>query len=382
METIEEGPKKNKRELKRVGENLYTRNGVYYAIVKVNGKQTWKALDDAFDRNTARAERDKLKDKMQLAGPISDRSQIPTFEDAVDQMIGDCKKRGMKARSLESLESHMNVAKESLLCGMKISAIRKNHIQQYLDGRFKDRSGRTVNLDLIHLRRLFRYAVTDRKWRWDNPTTGIACYPHEEREVPVPTQAEIGKVIVALRIMPIRGGKKAADFVQFLQLSGLRLEEAQHALRNKVNFAKNFLEVKGKGDKWRIIDLFPNLRSFLQSLLEKPGDHERIFPPCKGVVYDPRNALALGCRGAEVRPFGFHGLRHAWATRLVELGLDFATIAKWMGHEDGGILVATRYGKHSRREHFQAVAKKVTIGDAPPTESPGAVAEPPVSVAA
>lgn len=358
---------------KRIGENLYIRNGIYYAIIRTNGKQTWRALE-AIDKNTARAERDSLKKKLLGGFIITDKSLLPIFAEAVDELVETCKKRGMGERCLESVSDHLRKAKQSFFGSMKINAIRQCHLRAYLDKRYETRSGRTVNLDLIHLRKVFRFAIEEKKWRWDNPMEGITNYKHTEKEVPVPSQEEIDSVIHALRTMPIRGGKDCAVFVEFLRLTGMRFHEAQTALRSKVNFEKNYMEIKGKGDKWRIIDLFPNLRIFLQQLLSKPSTHDRIFPPSKGDVYDPRIAFALGRKASGVPHFSFHGIRHAWATRLVELGIDYATIAKWMGHSDGGMLVANRYGKHSRRNHFQDVAQKVTIGSSPNPFQPEATA--------
>jgi site-specific recombinase XerD len=41
---------------------------------------------------------------------------------------------------------------------------------------------------------------------------------------------------------------------------------------------------------------------------------------------------------------GFHDLRHYFCSMCVMAGIDFMTIASWLGHKDGGILVAKVYG--------------------------------------
>jgi len=45
-------------------------------------------------------------------------------------------------------------------------------------------------------------------------------------------------------------------------------------------------------------------------------------------------------------------------------GIDFMTIAAWLGHKDGGILIGKVYG-HLLDEHRQKMAAKLTIGLAP-----------------
>ena len=52
-------------------------------------------------------------------------------------------------------------------------------------------------------------------------------------------------------------------------------------------------------------------------------------------------------------------------------GIDFMTIASWLGHKDGGILIGKVYG-HLLDEHRQKMAAKLTIGIAPVVRGSGA----------
>jgi integrase len=51
-------------------------------------------------------------------------------------------------------------------------------------------------------------------------------------------------------------------------------------------------------------------------------------------------------------------LRHLFATRCIESGVDIPTVSRWLGHVDGGALAMKTYG-HLRREHSAAMAQKV-----------------------
>ena len=42
-------------------------------------------------------------------------------------------------------------------------------------------------------------------------------------------------------------------------------------------------------------------------------------------------------------------------------GIDFMTIARWVGHKDGGVLIGKVYG-HLSNEHAQAQAARVSFG--------------------
>jgi len=57
-------------------------------------------------------------------------------------------------------------------------------------------------------------------------------------------------------------------------------------------------------------------------------------------------------------------LRHLFATRCIESGVDIPTVSRWLGHKDGGALAMKTYG-HLRREHSIAQAQRVTFTPVP-----------------
>jgi hypothetical protein len=42
-------------------------------------------------------------------------------------------------------------------------------------------------------------------------------------------------------------------------------------------------------------------------------------------------------------------------------GIDYMTVAAWVGHRDGGVLIGKVYG-HLANEHRQAMARKMNFG--------------------
>ena len=55
-----------------------------------------------------------------------------------------------------------------------------------------------------------------------------------------------------------------------------------------------------------------------------------------------------------------HDLRHFFATRCIESGVDIPTVSSWLGHADGGAL-AMRVYSHLRDQHSTAIAARVTF---------------------
>ena len=70
--------------------------------------------------------------------------------------------------------------------------------------------------------------------------------------------------------------------------------------------------------------------------------------------------MLLACKRAGLKQFSVHSLRHFFASNAIENGINFKVISDWLGHSDGGILVAKTYG-HLRAEYSTAMAEKMSF---------------------
>ncbi|MGH8023187.1 MAG: tyrosine-type recombinase/integrase, partial [Limisphaerales bacterium] len=73
-----------------------------------------------------------------------------------------------------------------------------------------------------------------------------------------------------------------------------------------------------------------------------------------------KRGLKKACERAGLRPLNHHDFRHMFVTRCIESGVDIPTIARWIGHKDGGALLSKRYF-HLLDEHSRLMAVKVRI---------------------
>ena len=76
-------------------------------------------------------------------------------------------------------------------------------------------------------------------------------------------------------------------------------------------------------------------------------------------ILSAKKALITVCKALNFPNFTHHSLRHYFVSNAIEKGVDFKTIAAWVGHKDGGILVAQTYG-HLRDTHSKEMAKLMT----------------------
>ena len=77
-------------------------------------------------------------------------------------------------------------------------------------------------------------------------------------------------------------------------------------------------------------------------------------------VRECQGAMNRAAKAVGMERITHHDLRHLFATRCIESGVDIPTVARWLGHKDGGALAMRVYG-HLRDQHSAAMAQRVTF---------------------
>ena len=134
--------------------------------------------------------------------------------------------------------------------------------------------------------------------------------------------------------------------------AGLRLNEVLHLHVRDIDSSRMMIRVEhGKGAKDRYTVLSPRLLEALRAywLITRP--RLWLFPATGGDrPMHPtalQRAYSTAKRRAGIRkPGGIHGLRHAFATHLLEAGIDLHTIQRLLGH--GHLSTTTRYFQLTR----------------------------------
>jgi integrase len=125
-------------------------------------------------------------------------------------------------------------------------------------------------------------------------------------------------------------------------------------------------EIGTKNHEARTIPLFGPLARLIDSMRARKRvntEDSFIFE-----IVNARLQVMRACERLGLSRFGHHTMRHFFCSNAIEAGCDFKVIAEWLGHKDGGVLVAMTYG-HLRSEHSAAMAKRLTF-DATKTEQP------------
>jgi integrase/recombinase XerD len=129
--------------------------------------------------------------------------------------------------------------------------------------------------------------------------------------------------------------------------AGLRLTEVLHLRVTDIDSARMTIRVEqGKGGQDRYTVLSPHLLDALRTYWTTTHPRPWLFPSVQGPHPMDPSALQRAYQTAKQRagitkPGGIHALRHAFATHLLEAGVDIHTIQRLLGH--GHISTTTRY---------------------------------------
>src|ERR1017187_1959760 len=91
-------------------------------------------------------------------------------------------------------------------------------------------------------------------------------------------------------------------------------------------------------------------------------------------VRECKRSLSRACKEVGIALLTPHDLRHLFATRCIESGVDIPTVSRWLDHKDGGALAMKTYG-HLRDQHSTTMAQKVVFTETEPNVVPLPVAD-------
>lgn len=368
---------------------LYQRNGRFYAQLWVDrgyGKKSARRFPlltpDNLPARTLQEAKEALEvkrhERREDALPLLGRK--PIFGDYCDAYFEKARVQRKRLGTIEN-ERQAIARWRSHLGHLRIDKITTPMITAFLEKRLKGGvfggrklksvSQRTANLDLMALRNVLKAAVDDGYLRDLPKMKMLQAPPSPKRQLLMP--AEFDRLIAAGRSDCQKNGEQLADYLRFLAFSGAREQEALRIKWADVDFERERVTIGAdqlsKNWESRTVEFNAQLGALLQEMYQRRApDCAWLFPsPHRGQRDEHaksfRESLKIARKAAGVEWVGFHDLRHYFCSMCVMAGIDFMTIAAWLGHQDGGILVGKVYG-HLLDEHRQKMAAKLTIGPA------------------
>jgi integrase len=361
---------------------LWRRNGKYYARLTVeeadgHKKKQWAPLA-AGTAAEAQAEFRALLVKRKN-NTLRQLTQSPRFTDYLNQTyLPLLAASGKKPGTIVTEKTHYK-RWDAALGHLRLDKIRSSHVEAALGKLRRIRSARTTNVALVCLRHVLKAAKRDHLIKV-LPVEDIEWQRTETKSRRLYTQAEIEAVIAAAHKVS-KNGRQFADYLHFLTYTGAREQEALKTQQADIDWKNNILTIGSGGDtknrSARRVDLNPALASLLKEMATRQAPDSRwLFPsPQRGNkdihLRTFRETLKLARTAAGLEKFGFHDCRHYFISMSVMAGIDNMTIARWVGHRDGGVLIGKVYG-HLTDEHTQRQAQKLVLTPAVDTSDDGA----------
>jgi integrase len=344
---------------KRVSENLYkvTETGGYYALVKRGGKQIRRSLKTT-DKALAKRRLAELKQKASKLRTGKEHASI-TFEKYSERWIM-AKEASLKSQTIRRMKDCLKGIKPYLGDSL-IRNITYQDCERWLIGR-----GKVLKPSAYRQERQLMIGVLKAAERdgiiLDNPAIQLPNKKLPKIVIQVPTHDQFRSLIKQMRQADSRG-IHGAYLVELLAYSGMRLNEATNLLWSEIDLDRDCFTVTGgeygtKNHDIRTVPLFPAMRELLERIRSAQTETNSDYvTPIKGA----RTLMANAAKKAGIPKFTHHSMRHYFCSNAIEVGIDFKVIAGWLGHKDGGILVAKTYG-HLRDTHSFEMAKRMTQG--------------------
>lgn len=356
---------------------IYTRNARFYG-------QLWREREDGtktatkFSLLTADgipvSNLNEAKEAMEVARHGRRERTLPLLGhkpglfDYIETYFAKAETQKKRPATIESERQALNRWKAHL-GDLRVDRIERPMIASFIDKRLHaGTSPRTVNLDQIALRNVLNSAKDDGYIRELPPTKSLRYTPPPKRRLMTP--AEFERLLAAIPDACRKNGVQFRDYLQFLAYSGAREQEALRIRWTDVDLENEKVTIGADGlaknHERREVEFNTQLGELLRDMeTRRAPDCSWLFPsPQRGKLDKParkfRESLHLTRAKAGFEWIAFHDLRHFFASFCVMAGLDFMTIAAWLGHKDGGILVGKVYG-HLLEDHRRQAARKVSF---------------------
>ena len=210
----------------------------------------------------------------------------------------------------------------------------------------------TVNRGLQVLKKMFNIAIGE-GFTTDNPVRKVKMFSEKDNQKErILTEEEEPRLL-----------EMCADYLRPVVITalhtGMRRGEILALEWARVDMEKRTIKVTyTKTDRPRFIEINATLFEVLRRQRISNPAGELVFAsswtgrPLNGV----RKAFVRACKTAGIAGLRFHDLRHTFASRLIEKGVDIVTVKELLGHST--ILLTQRY-THSRNEQRRRAVEKL-----------------------
>jgi integrase len=365
------------------------KKNTYYLQGRFGGRYPRKVLLDGATNLTEAQIAMKRLSVQQADNDLPVLGKTPTLEWCIDEYLLNWPAH-KKASTKASEARHLNLWKK-FIGHLRIADITPAHIDTFVNQmEARKLTGATCDISVTFLNNVLNRAMRIHRLIKNLPTACYMTRGKPPRKKPLITMASIQAILN--EALKMRDGKLFVLYVRLLYTSGMREQEALTLKWADIDWAGNQLHLgtETKNDEGRVVDFNPTMEAVLvelKSLTSKTS--QWLFPMSERTKRRinrsrQRRAMKSGksewvkatgdvraknfhsimatCRKhANLPTFAFHDLRRFFISWCIMSGVDFMTIARWVGHKDGGVLIGRVYG-HVANDYRRKMANKLQFG--------------------
>lgn len=321
---------------------LYRRQRTWWMRFDYRG-QTVRRSTGTTDRRLAESILAKIRVKM-AEGRYFDtlQEQDRTFADMMERYLKErsvFKAPKSYARDQQALKHLLPVFGDKLMAEISPKLLAGYKAQRRAEGA----APATTNKELQVVRHAFNLA--EREWEWcrENPMRKVSMERVHNEVDRWLTPSEEERLLTA-------APQWLREIIVFALNTGMRRGEILALDWQDVDFGRGTLVVmKSKNRARRTIPLNSTVFALLAAKQAASRTTEGlVFASCHETKIDESHLVRAFCRvreRANLEDFRFHDLRHTFATRLAQKGVDLYKIQRLLGHKTG--VMTQRYAHHS-----------------------------------
>jgi integrase len=307
---------------------LYKRDKTYWCSLMNDGKRIRKSLETdnkkLASRLFAKVQTDMIEGRYFEASEAKTR----TFDEMVEKYMSSL----AHSRDCYTIKPLLGS-----FGGLTLYQIQTPLVSEYYDERLDDFAEATVYQEMSLLRRMFNVAMKRWKWVKENPVNGISFSvgSRNARDRWLSIEEEARLVANATNPHWLR------SFLITALHTGMRRGEILRLTWKDIDFPQRLVRVeKSKNGEKRSIPMSQTLYETLRGIKVRDISGT-VFPVS---VRSLRVAFENALDKSGIENFRIHDMRHTFATRLVQNGVDLYKVQKLLGHKS--ITMTQRYAHH------------------------------------
>lgn len=321
---------------------LFRRDQVWWMRFTYKGKQVRRSTE-VTDKKLAAKIYAKLMTQI-AEGKWFDRpiGEDKLFEEMIEKYLSEYS----ISKTLLGRHRDKSLARRltSFFGGLKLKEISSSLVVDYKSKRRKEGAApATIEREICLIKRAFNLALKEWEWIRDNPVSRVSKERFNNQIDRWLTLEEEEKLLNACQVW-------VRQIALFALNTGMRQGEILNLRWPYVDLLRKALTVmESKNGEKRSIPLNQKAHEILVSQAKvRHTNSDYVFITSVGTKIGKRNLarpFQVAVERAQIMRFRFHDLRHTFATRLIQSGVDIYTVAKLLGHKD--IRMTQRYAHHS-----------------------------------